>query len=79
MQQVWDDRYVVYALSKVKPITSCSTIVTDATVYIVKEGKLPKGSKCEAFIKKVWIPGGDISSVADVVRTYRHTNTTTVT
>ena len=65
-QQFWDDNYVVYDISNVNPSASCSTNVNDAIVYIVKEGKIPKGRKCEAFINKVRIPGGDISGVPDL-------------
>ena len=32
----------------------------------MKEGKLPEGSKCEDFINKVRIPGGDIFGVLDL-------------
>ena len=32
----------------------------------MKEGNIPEGRKGEAFINKVWIPGGDIADVPDV-------------
>ena len=32
----------------------------------MKERKLPEGSKCEDFVIKVQIPGGDISGVPDL-------------
>ena len=63
-QQVVADNYVVYALRKAKPIAAYITTVTDDMLYILIYGKLPEESKCKYFIKKVRIPGGDISGVS---------------
>jgi hypothetical protein len=50
---------VVYAFSKAKPSAAYNQQVTTNIISIVKEGKLPDDSKCEAFLDQKRIPGGD--------------------
>ena len=66
-QQFWADNYVIYALSKAKPSAAYITTVTDAIIVsIVNEGNLLEGRKCEDFINKIRIPGGDIACIPDL-------------
>ena len=65
-QQVVADNYVVYALRKANPSAAYITTVTDAILYIVKEGKLQEGIKYKAFINKLRIPGGDVAGIPDL-------------
>ena len=50
---------VVYAFSKAKASAAYNQTVTSNIISIVKYGKLPDDSKCEAFMGGSRIPGGD--------------------
>ena len=60
------ENVVVYAIGKEKPSAAYDAAVTRAVVSIVKEGRLPEGCKCEAFLDRMRIPGGDNSNAPDL-------------
>lgn len=53
---------VFYCISKKKPSAAYNQQATTNIISIVKEGKLPDDTKCEAFIGGMRIPGGDRSN-----------------
>ena len=50
---------VVYCFSKAKASAAYNHTATTNIISIVKEGRLPDSSKCEAFLDGKRIPGGD--------------------
>ena len=50
---------VVYGMSKAKASAAYNQTVTSNIISIVKDGRLPDDSKCEAFMEGKRIPGGD--------------------
>ena len=55
-----------YCASKTKPSAAYNQQATTNIISIVKEGKLPNSSKCEAFIDGERIPGGDRSKFPEL-------------
>ena len=53
---------VIYAFSKAKPSAAYDAVANEVILSVLKEGKLPDNCKCEAFIDKKRVPGGDRSS-----------------
>jgi len=60
------ENVVVYAIGKEKPSAAYDAAVTRVVVSIVKDGKLPEGSTCEAFIEGVRVPGGGNSDAPEL-------------
>ena len=55
------ENVVIYCFSKAKGSAAYNQQATSNIISIVKCGKLPDGSKCEAFLDQKRIPGGDTS------------------
>jgi len=54
------DNVVVYSFGKAKGSAAYTQTVTTNILSIIKEGKLPDDSKCEAFLNMGRIPGGNV-------------------
>ena len=55
------DNVVIYCFGKAKGSAAYNQEATTNIISIIKSGKLPNGSKCEAFLDGKRIPGGDRS------------------
>ena len=57
---------VVYCMSKAKASAAYNQTATSNIISIVKNGRLPDNSKCEAFMEGKRIPGGDRSGFPEL-------------
>lgn len=53
------ENVVIYCFSKYKSSAASNHQATTNIISIVKDGKMPEGTKCEAFLDQKRIPGGD--------------------
>ena len=60
------ENVVVYCFSKAKSSAAYNQQATVNIISIVKKGELPSNSKCEAFLYRKRIPGGDRSGFPDL-------------
>ena len=57
---IWTGNVVIYCFSKAKGSDAYNQQATTDIISIVKYGKMPDDSKCEAFLNQKKIPGGDV-------------------
>ncbi len=57
---------VVYCFSKTKPSAAYNQQATTNIISIFQHGKLPEDSRCEAFLDRKRIPGGDLTGLPDL-------------
>ena len=56
----------MHAFGKAKGSAAYNQTATTNLISIIKYGKLPDDTKCEAFLDKKRIPGGDQSEYPDL-------------
>ena len=60
------ENVVIYCFGKAKSSAAYNQQATSNIISIVKDGKLPDGSKSEAFQNQMRIPGGDLTSYPEL-------------
>ena len=60
------ENIVVYCFSKAKASAAYNQTATSNIIMIMKHGKLPENSKCEAFLDGKRVPGGDRTGFPDL-------------
>ena len=63
---LWPENVVVYCFGKAKGSAAYNQTATLNIISIIKEGKLPDDSKCEAFLNMRRIPGGNMNGCPEL-------------
>ena len=60
------DNVVIYCFSKAKSSATYNQQATTTIISIIKDGELPEDSRCEAFLERKRIPGGNRTGFPDL-------------